>query len=210
MNHARYLVFAALALGACDGGSVKDTLGLSKKAPDEFRVVSRPALSVPPQFNLRPPSISDVSPTHTPADRQAQSLVLGTPLNSQSGDTYSLEPPTDAAVMPVQAGPVGSAKPLGAATPGESQLLKNAGAAQADPRVRQQLTEEKNSIVTQEEESSWWDIMGSKQQKEPLVDAKGEANRIEQNKAQGKPVTEGETPETKGRDTGTLGRILGY
>ncbi len=45
-----------LAVSACQKGEVKDTLGLTKSAPDEFMVLSRPALSVPPSFNLVKPA----------------------------------------------------------------------------------------------------------------------------------------------------------
>lgn len=53
----RWLAFAALlpvvvSLQACGLG---DTLGLGKRAPDEFAVVRRQPLVVPPDFDLRPP-----------------------------------------------------------------------------------------------------------------------------------------------------------
>ena len=43
----------AAALVGC--GGVRDQLGLTKKPPDEFTVVSKPPLVIPPNFNLRPP-----------------------------------------------------------------------------------------------------------------------------------------------------------
>ena len=48
--------FSLIALAACDSNTVKDTLGLERTAPDEYRVVSRPPLSVPPDFTMRPPT----------------------------------------------------------------------------------------------------------------------------------------------------------
>lgn len=44
-------------LGAC--GSVKKTLGIEKEAPDEFMVMSRAPLSLPPEYDLRP--VTDAS-----------------------------------------------------------------------------------------------------------------------------------------------------
>ncbi|MBM3559287.1 MAG: DUF3035 domain-containing protein, partial [Alphaproteobacteria bacterium] len=44
----------ALAVGGC-GEDTKRSLGLSKPAPDEFSVVSRAPLSLPPNYTLRPP-----------------------------------------------------------------------------------------------------------------------------------------------------------
>lgn len=204
-----YFVCIALSLllAACSGSSVKDTLGISRSAPDEFRVVARPPLSVPPQFNLRPPSSSAESPIVTPADKQAQSIVLGVP-GDNSGNRFTLQP-ADTAVTPVTAGEWHSKnKPVGSSA--ESQLLKNAGAERADPAVRQVLVEEKIPAAEKEEEAPWWQIWDDSGKKEPLVNAKGESDRIKQNTDQGKPITEGETPQTKGKDTGVLGNIFGY
>lgn len=201
MNRLRLLLPLSLAaLSACSGGSVKDTLGISRSAPDEFRVVARPPLSVPPQFNLRPPGTGEASPIITPADKEARALVLGAPA-AESANTFRLQPETAPAASPAQA--------PAADNSAESVLLRKAGAAQADTSIRRKLIEEKASVVMQEEEDPWWQILPDTS-KEPMVNAKGEAERIKQNSAQGKPVTEGETPEIKGKDTGVLGKIFGY
>lgn len=200
------LLLTAVCLGmlsACSGSSVKDTLGISRSAPDEFRVVSRPPLSVPPQFNLRPPGNAADSPILKSADKEAQSLVLGA---SDDGNTFTLQP-ADTAVIPVKAG---KEKPKNAASPAESVLLQKAGAGQADPTVRQRLAEDRAPAAEAEEEAPWWQIWSDKDKKEPMVNAKGEAERIKQNAKEGKPVTEGETPEVKGKDTGVLGKVFGY
>ena len=41
-------------------GGVKEKIGLIKKAPDEFQVYEKKPLSVPPNFELRPPSEGEV------------------------------------------------------------------------------------------------------------------------------------------------------
>lgn len=204
-------VLCLCALAAC-GGDVKETLGLGRKAPDEFRIVSRPPLSVPPQFNLRPPSLTGTTPAGQSADRAAASLLLGAGENEPSGqgNTFLLAPGSaETAVAPVTAQPLG----LQAETPAEMQFLQNAGAATADPRVRDMLVEERlnRQMTYEEEEESWWNFFGSDPaSKEPLVHAKKESERIRQNEEEGKPITEGETPEVKSRDTGVLGKIFGY
>ena len=53
------LCLAALALTTSCSGDVKSKLGLEKTAPDEFTVVSNPPLTLPPDFNLRPPEEKD-------------------------------------------------------------------------------------------------------------------------------------------------------
>jgi hypothetical protein len=184
MKH-RFMCLACMLLSACSGGTVKQTLGLDRSAPDEFRVVSRPPLSVPPEFNLRPPSATDSGPASPPASLQAQSLVTGKNINS---DTIS----------------------EAAKTTGEAAFLKNAGADKADASVREKLVEERISRQQQVEEAPWWDIMAKKPEKaDPMVNAQGEKERIEKNKEANKPITEGDTPEVKGRDRGVLGRIFG-
>ncbi|MBM3516594.1 MAG: DUF3035 domain-containing protein, partial [Alphaproteobacteria bacterium] len=46
-------LFAAAFLGGCEQS--REALGLTKRQPDEFTVVSRAPLVVPPDANLRPP-----------------------------------------------------------------------------------------------------------------------------------------------------------
>lgn len=175
------MVSSLFALCACGSDSVKDTLGITRKAPDEFKVVARPPLSVPPQFNLLPPSNSAESPTMLPADKKAQSLLLGKPIENNDKATSS-----------------------------ESQFLKNIKADKADPKVRDTLVQQKNDAQEKKEESSWWNGFSGTEKKEGLVDAKAEAERLKTNKAAGKAVTEGETPETKDKDRGVLRDWLGW
>lgn len=180
----RKLYYAAflLLLASCGDTTVKETLGLDRRAPDEFRVVSRPPLSVPPQFDLRPPGI-DGENTYTSTRDKAQATILG------SESTAGKEKRGTAA---------------------ESGFLQKAGVAQADPNVRKELTEKKINEEIKQEENSWWDrittLPGSK---DPVVKADDEAERLKKNKEEGKLVTEGETPETGGGTISTLKHWIG-
>jgi hypothetical protein len=203
-------LFAVLGLlAACgSGGTAREVLGLDKSAPDEFRVVTRPPLSVPPQFNLRPPSATDQGPGFVATDEQARAAILGTtPASKEESNVFSLrEGSAPTAVTPVDARPLG----IEAGSSADAQLLKNAGAENADPSVRDKLIEEKIVRQQTQEEQSWWESMSVlPEKKEPVVDAKGERERIQTNQRDGKPVTEGETPAAKSTDRGMLGRILG-
>lgn len=197
-----YALVFVLLLTACGGsGSVKDTLGLSRKAPDEYRVVLRPPLSVPPQFELRPPAKpGEISPTEA-ASSQARALVTGKPVAADN--TYRLPP---SGSMPVDI----KEKPSSREATPEGRFLERAGAAQADPSVRRALAEE--SIIREEaaQESSWWDIFSfGDKKKEPVVSPASEAERIKKNKADGKSPAEGIPAEVKPKNRGILDYILG-
>ncbi len=57
------LAVALLPLAGCD--SVRSALGMDRHVPDETQVVSHPALTLPPDYNLRPPgSATPVSADH--------------------------------------------------------------------------------------------------------------------------------------------------
>ncbi len=65
-----------LVLTACGGGT-KERLGLVNTAPDEFSVVTRAPLSVPPDFNLRPPRPGAERPMEMSTQQQARQTVFG-------------------------------------------------------------------------------------------------------------------------------------
>jgi hypothetical protein len=193
----------SLLLTGCAANTVKEAFGIDNRAPDEFRVVSRPPLSVPPQFELRPPS-ADGAPTDTPAYAKAQSLVTGDP-NGVTADT-AVKP---VAIKSLDKTAKGSDKSTTAA---ESNFLSKAGAAQADPEVKQKLTEEKiaQQIKKEEDGESMWNrITFQSGSKEPVVKADEEAARIKKAAQEGKPVTEGKTAETGGGAVSTIEHWLG-
>jgi hypothetical protein len=66
-----------LALAGCARGTLQNALGMGKRSPDEFSVVQRAPLVIPPDFNLRPPEPGAPRPqTGTTAD-QAQAKLFG-------------------------------------------------------------------------------------------------------------------------------------
>lgn len=214
-----------LALTACESGEVRDSLGLGRTAPDEFVVVSRPALSVPPEFTLVPPepgaegprasteemarealigtteervrqSISDGTATRLDTDF---SLTVGTgafagasslPSDSLTSD-FSLQDDgamarraSAAAVAPVETSTMGTAA--------ESRFLNQVGADKADPKIRAKLGEDvRNPPEAKEEAKSLYESMIGAESTEPVLDPKGEAERLRSNKDKGKKPNEG-------------------
>ena len=76
MKKALFIVASLCSLGVLTSGcsSVDTALGKTKKSPDEFQVVVRPPLTLPPNFSLRPgdeneevQSISSVDSVNTDA-----------------------------------------------------------------------------------------------------------------------------------------------
>ncbi|MBI1238860.1 MAG: DUF3035 domain-containing protein [Alphaproteobacteria bacterium] len=64
------------ALPGC--GGVADALGMSKNAPDEFAVVTKAPLIIPPDYSLRPPQPGAPPARETsPTERARQALVPG-------------------------------------------------------------------------------------------------------------------------------------
>jgi hypothetical protein len=67
---------ALLAMTACS--SVKDELGLTKNAPDEFAVVTKAPLVMPPDYSLRPPQPGAPATRDPSPSEQARAALLGT------------------------------------------------------------------------------------------------------------------------------------
>ncbi len=68
---------AALAVGAAGCGTVSGALGQNKAAPDEFRVVTKAPLVVPPDYALRPPAPGEPRPQELQPESQARVALLG-------------------------------------------------------------------------------------------------------------------------------------
>lgn len=171
---------ALLGLGACS--QAQESLGLGKTSPDEFRIVTRQPLAVPPDAGLRPPEPGAPSPQEqNPRDR-ARASVFSESVNTGDG---------------VRSGPLRSQ--------GEQALLRAAGADEADPEIRQKVNAETDEI--QEANSSILDELVFWREVQPAaeeVDAAGEARRIREAGARGDSPTEGETPIIERRRRGIL------
>lgn len=67
------LIIPVLLLSGCS--NAKETLGLTKKSPDEFAVVKRAPLSMPKDYALRPPKLGATRPQHqTPSDQAKKAI----------------------------------------------------------------------------------------------------------------------------------------
>ncbi len=158
---AQHCGFRALALAACaavlagcsnlnETGGIRQAIGISNSAPDEFLVVSKAPLVMPPDMNLRPPRDGAPDLGETDLRTQARSSVTG-------------------------AGPSGAV--AGGSSPGELAILSRANAQQSDPSVRDELLADEGAI--RKDERILDGILGRDETKDPL-DPWTEAERLRQ------------------------------
>lgn len=79
MSVNRVIVAAALVAGVGLAGcqSTQKALGMSKVTPDEFRVVTKAPLVVPPDYALRPPAPGEPRPQELQPESAARTALLG-------------------------------------------------------------------------------------------------------------------------------------
>ena len=78
------LIAAAGAVSAC--GSLAKSAGVTKNAPDEFRVVTKAPLVVPPDYALRPPRPGDPRPQELRPDEDARAAMFGKDIGAQASE----------------------------------------------------------------------------------------------------------------------------
>ena len=185
------LALALPLLSACAGGSVQKALGLGKRAPDEFAVVSRAPLVVPPDFDLRPPRPGEARPLVGGAGDQARATLLG-------------EAPAAAERPAVAAQPVDPAL-----SAGQQALLVEAGGSTVDPEIRRRIAAENQALAAVEQEMFTRLLKWREPTKlDAVVDAPAEAERLLANRTSGQPITAGDTPTVVERRQSPLGALV--
>jgi hypothetical protein len=175
-------------LTGCESG--KELLGLTKRSPDEFQVVSRAPLSMPPDYNLRPPAPGAPRPQEGTAREQAERVVFGV-----GGQQLS----------PDQIPSIGEGEQASAQSAGESALLQSAGMSGVDPNIRKTV-----DLETADDEAgsrTFVDSLIFWRQPEPygtVVDPNAEQKRLQANQALGQPIATGETPTIVRKRKGLL------
>jgi hypothetical protein len=189
---------AALTLASCT--DVREDLGLGRATPDEFAVVDRPPLSMPPDFGLKPPEPGAPRPQEVDMSQRANDVLFG-----PGRVDHSLAAASPAAT-PMTAAPIAPVVASGGASPAEAALLAQTGADKADPNIRTEINREASEKTDAPkhlvEDLLWW-------KKEPsqatTVDASAEAARIKQDQDSGKPINAGATPVIEREKSGWLG-----
>jgi len=82
MRSLMFLTVGALALTACASGDPT----ANRNAPDEFSILTKPPLTVPPDYALRPPKPGETRPDELTTSQRTEQLILG---------DREFEPPTN-------------------------------------------------------------------------------------------------------------------
>jgi hypothetical protein len=149
---------------------------------------------LPPEFGLRPPEPGAPRPQEVPARDRAAAALSGR---------------TDAAagqLTPLSRDPNATAAQRSA---GESALLQQAKATNADPDIRRKVNDEFTQLAERDRRLVDRLIFWQKPDDAGLaVDASKEAQRLRENAATGKPPTAGDVPTVKRRERGPLEGIF--
>ena len=173
------LTLAALVLAGCGSGmDLSRSFGLTRDAPDEFTVTTQVPLSMPPNFNVRPPDPGAPRPQQLSEQQQAQeALVPQIALNGPQ---------------------------TGAPSTGQAALVQAAGPT-APGNIRIEVDNEAAAAANQNE--SFVDKMLFWRESPPpgiVVDPQKEAQRIRENAALGRSQDAGDTPIIQPRKKGWL------
>ncbi len=176
-----------LAVAACSGGNVRESIGLKKNAPDEFRVLSNAPLAMPPEFTLRPPMPGAKRPQETNLEQQARDVLFNSSAQSNAAGVSK----------------------------SESIFLSRADAQSANSEIKHLLEQEEVAATTVEKKKGFFDkvasfanIKGDKA--DPVVSSAKEKDRIAENKKEGKPANEGEVESVQPSSGGLLNKVFGY
>jgi len=155
----------ALALSAC--AEMRQELGMGRHSPDEFTVVKRAPLTLPPEYALRPPSPDNLPPA-SETSRAARTVLMG--------EKQDVAPATADEAFLAKAG----AQDADSAIRG--QINRDNGYIALQNRS---LTDR---LIF------WSDKTSSENMPASVVDPKAEAERVKKNLDEGKPVNRGDVP----------------
>lgn len=186
-NLFRIALLGGLALGVSGCESTRETFGLNKQAPDEFQVVSRAPLSLPPDFTLRVPEPGAPRPQTGSVTDQARRILTGDDPTRVKRDITE-----------------------GARSKGQVVLLSKSGAQYADPEIRN-VVDRETSIFINESKSVVDNLLFWQEKPDfgSVVDPNAEAKRIRDQQALGDSVSGGDsTPVIERKQKGWLEDIF--
>jgi len=158
-----------LLLSGC--GGVKEELGVGRHSPDEFTVVKRAPLTLPPDYTLRPPSEAAAAAVPDVPRDTARASVMGAPAPAPAAAA-------DGALM----------DKLGAGN-ADAGIRSKIDADNGYLALQNRPVAEKLIFWENGETGA-----GAENVPAMVVDPQKEAERIKKNQAEGKPLSEGDVP----------------
>jgi hypothetical protein len=167
-----------LTLASCT--SVKKELGVGRNSPDEFAVVKRAPLTVPPDFTLRAPDKNDDTISTIPSTTKEALLGTSAPVAAGAAENAFMDK-------------LGVAK-------ADAEIRSKIDADNGYLAIENKTVSDK--LI-------FWDDTSIATDKTPasVIDAKAEAERIKANQAAGKPINEGTVPTIE-KKKNTLDKIF--
>lgn len=177
-------VLAALSLQGCT--DFKRAVGWEKVIPDEFAVVSRAPLAIPPDYTLRPPRPGAQRPQEKAPTEQARETVF------RAGQQEATLPP-----------------PATQRSSGEGELLREAGAANALSNIRELVNVEATADKPIDEgfvdKLLFWRTSAKKvAPADEVIDPEKETERLHDRQAAGKAPPNPGTPSIERTSTPSL------
>jgi hypothetical protein len=162
-----------LLLSGCGDGQLTRAFGLTRDAPDEFTVVTRAPLSMPPDYSLRPPQPGASRPQDQSDRSQAESALV--PESALGGGRTGI-------------------------SPGQAALVRAAGGgAPADIRQRVDQDARAGGDDSFIDKLLYWRKPDTQH---AVVDPEQESKRLRQNAALGQSPVAGNTPIIREKKTG--------
>jgi hypothetical protein len=160
----RLAALAGLALSLIGCNSIRQAAGVTKEPPDEFAVVTKSPLVVPPDFNLKPPKPGAVPTNQSSPTEAAQAALFGD------------DAAAAAAALP------------GNYSQGERALLASSGGANADHSIRKQIASDAKAMEATDDSFTDQLLFSSPNpDKGSPLNADAEAQKIQNAKAGGQP-----------------------
>jgi len=165
--------------------SARDIVGLGKQSPDEFEVVTRAPLSLPPDYGLRVP-IPNISGTQEKSVRDSADDLISS-RGSSSRQKLSRR------------------NRLGATSPAEDAILGRAQARSSDDSIRAKLSSDNKTISGTDKKLIDKIIFWQGAEKPgAILDPEKESKRIKDLKSDGKTIANGDVPVIERADRGLL------
>ena len=171
-----------VALGGCSGDGLARTFGLTRDAPDEYTVTTRAPLSMPPDYNLRPPRPGAPRPQEQSERQQAQEALV---------PQTALDAPQDGA------------------SPGQAALLQEAGPP-APSDIRRRVDQDARYAANDDsfiDKVLYWRKPDTQHVQ---IDAQKESQRLRQNAALGERPDVGQTPIIEQKKQGWFSSLFSW